>query len=186
MRWRSFRNLAVRATAACALAACAATQQEPEQAEASPLPAEDVNPPKIAKEMPSYEVRLTLLEAGEPLEGCNVPAPHFFYDEAYARPQDHLDLQAFAECLNSPAYEKLKILLVGRADVRGPDEYNEDLGRERAEYTKLILEHYGVASDRMLVMTEGEADAMGAEGMYSHGWDRRTDLVSLNLVHAPR
>jgi OmpA-OmpF porin, OOP family len=51
------------------------------------------------------------------------------------------------------------VQLVGRADPRGSEEYNEKLGLERAERVKSYLVGQGVEPGRVLTKSLGEKDA---------------------------
>lgn len=166
------------------LAACATTT--PEQRADSPrdMKAAEVNPPTFPDEGP-YESRKITLALGDGLDDCGYTQAQFDFDEAKVQMKDRGELEALAVCLQSPKYEHLDLKLVGRADPRGSKRYNRKLGLERAKAVKQVLVGYGVSPDRIAVATRGEAGAKGNTNEFSFGWDRRVDVVQLNVVHAP-
>jgi OOP family OmpA-OmpF porin len=129
-------------------------------------------------------IRLTL--GDDVTEVCRSVHPHFQFDSAEPLPQNHFELKALAECLNAPPIAKLPISLVGRTDAKGNAAYNDQLGKRRAERVKQILVESGVAADRFEVSSRGETGALGDQGLYSYGYDRRVDIVLVGLVHRPR
>jgi OOP family OmpA-OmpF porin len=79
--------------------------------------------------------------------------------------------------------------IVGRADSRGRSAYNADLGLRRAEAVKELLVGAGVSESRIAISSLGAGGAVGGDrdqDAYSHGYDRRVDVVLLGVVHAPR
>lgn len=139
----------------------------------------------LAHESEEYPVRRIDLDVGAPFDDCGLTEVHFFYDARSARPQAHPKLEELAECLNSPPQREVDVLLVGRADPRGPAAYNEALGAERAEYVKERLIDYGVAPERLKARSVGERGAKGGKEAFSYGYDRRVDVVQIRAV-APR
>ena len=136
---------------------------------------------------PEQETRVLHMALREEVDKtCDLTEPHFFYDESQARPQAHPELEALASCLQQEPYDELTVLLVGRADPRGSDEYNLALGKRRAEYVKGLLVDYGVGADRIVVSSDGERQAKGDEDAFSYGYDRRVDVVQIGFSHAPR
>jgi OOP family OmpA-OmpF porin len=129
-------------------------------------------------------IRLTLGE--DVTEVCRSVHPHFQFDSAEPLPQNYFELKALAECLNAPSVMKLPISLVGHTDSKGNPGYNEQLGQRRADRVKQILVENGVAADRFEISSRGENGALGDQGLYSYGYDRRVDIVLVGLVHRPR
>jgi peptidoglycan-associated lipoprotein len=117
---------------------------------------------------------------------CRVKSPHFQFDEAETRAQDFMGLQALAECLSTERLDKAGIQLVGRADPRGTEAYNLELGQKRAERIKALLIKEGIDAGRITISSRGEAGSVGAQPMYSYGYDRRVDVVLTGVVHAPQ
>ena len=65
--------------------------------------------------------------------------------------------------------------LVGRADPRGEQEYNMELGENRAHSVKSYLSNLGVEGQRMALSSRGALDETGTD---EEGWrkDRRVDI----------
>lgn len=117
-------------------------------------------------------------------EHCKFTAPHFQLNARETRGQDYIELQRVAECLKQPPFDTVDVKLIGRADARGSKDYNLQLGQRRAERIKQILVHEGILANRITAVSRGEANAVGDDGLYSYGYDRRVDIVILGLVHA--
>ena len=69
--------------------------------------------------------------------------------------------------------------MIGRTDREGTDEYNRELGKQRAEYVKNALVRDGVDPSRI------ETESAGAEraGEGAPGYDRRVDIVQLVAIN---
>jgi len=119
------------------------------------------------------------------LESCRKVSPKFPFDSAKTRAQDRAALQALASCLNHPSMADRTLNLVGRADEKGTDAYNEELGKKRAERIRDILVKNGVGADRIRLGSAGEAGAVGSKPDYSAGYDRRVDVIIVGGTHAP-
>ena len=127
-------------------------------------------------------IHLTL---GEDARGeCAHVQPHFQFDEHDLRVQDVEALKALAVCLNAEPFVDRTVDLIGRADRHGSDAYNERLGMSRAERVRQFLIEQGVDGSRLRVVTRGEREAR-ANGLHSHGWDRRVDVIVRGGVHRP-
>ncbi len=162
----------------------------------APPPAQTASP-ELATPSDEYEVqlpepatretRLLHLAIGQEVDKtCDLEEPHFFYDDAEPRPQAHPEVKKLARCLNAEPYADLTVLLVGRADPRGTDEYNFELGKRRATQVKELLVEHGVDRGRIVVSSAGESQAKGEDDAYSYGYDRRVDVVQVGYSHAPR
>jgi outer membrane protein OmpA-like peptidoglycan-associated protein len=117
---------------------------------------------------------------------CGVVQTHFEFDSAEPVPQDQIVLKAFAECLNQPKLSDITLSLVGRADGRGTDTYNNALGLRRATRVKDLLVKSGMSADRIKTSSRGDHGAIGDDTAVSFGYDRRVDAVENGVVHAPR
>ena len=118
-------------------------------------------------------------------EYCRDVSPKFEFDSAVTHVQDRAQLAAFARCMNKAGMESRHVLLVGRADPRGTDAYNDKLGQRRSDNIKALLVAAGIAADRIETISEGERDAKGNLPDYSYGYDRRVDVVVSNYTHRP-
>jgi peptidoglycan-associated lipoprotein len=103
-------------------------------------------------------------------------APKFDFDEAALLPQDREVLAQVARCVTTGPLAGKGLVLVGRADPRGEDEYNMVLGESRADSVLTYLGHLGVGAERMQKTSRGELDAVGTD---EDGFrqDRRVDLA---------
>ncbi|WP_433926766.1 OmpA family protein [Sorangium cellulosum] len=117
---------------------------------------------------------------------CRLPKANFAFDSAEPLPQEHLELRAVVDCLLSSNLRNARIELVGRADPRGTQAYNQDLSLRRAQRVKEILVAEGIPADRVTVRATGAAEAVGTQPMYSYGYDRRVDVVLVGIVHSPQ
>lgn len=157
---------------------CAATApKQVDHAASLPPPAADGT---YKVEVPStghYVGRAHRLATGpsEPVQ-CKF-SPHFAWGSAEPLPQDVLDLEVLADCLNVKEARARPIEIVGHADVRGSSAHNLALGLARAERVRDILVSHGVDPARMQVRSVGELAALGFLSTYSHGFDRRVDVA---------
>lgn len=148
-----------------------------------PRPAADgqYHPP-IEKDMPQGAARLIGTDMGPPFDACGATQIRFAFDASTSLPQVERQLRDLATCLNTPPNEKTGIGLVGRADPRGTDDYNDELAARRATFIKKRLVGLGVAPERVVVSSRGERESVGARPEYSYGYDRRVDVVYFRKV----
>ncbi|HRI70115.1 MAG TPA: OmpA family protein [Polyangium sp.] len=119
---------------------------------------------------------------------CGLMRTYFAFDSDKLSVQDKATLRRVAECLDQPKLEHLKLSIVGRADARGGNNYNADLGRRRAESVMKLLVDAGITESRMSIASRGANGAVGGDAPtepYSRGYDRRVDVVLLGVVQAP-
>jgi peptidoglycan-associated lipoprotein len=154
-------------------------------------------PPKAAQveKAPPAQTTTTSAEAAKPnpnsalnisdeiLKACGIVdntdrAPRFDFDSSDLSPAEKDLLSQLAKCLTEGPLKGRSIQLVGRADPRGEQEYNMELGERRADQVKKYLSGLGVESGRTGETSRGELDATGKD---EEGWrkDRRVDI---NLV----
>jgi peptidoglycan-associated lipoprotein len=79
---------------------------------------------------------------------------YFDYDRHAIRPDQRPVLARHAELLK--ARPEVRVVLEGHCDERGSVEYNNSLGRKRAEAVRAYLVKAGVAGDRLSVVSYGE------------------------------
>ena len=105
-------------------------------------------------------------------------APKFDFNSSDLSPEEKDLLSQVAKCLTEGPLKGKNVQLVGRADPRGEQEYNMELGERRADQVKRYLGGLGVENNRMNLTSRGELDASGKD---EEGWrkDRRVDI---NLV----
>jgi peptidoglycan-associated lipoprotein len=102
-------------------------------------------------------------------------APKFDFDSSELSPPEKDLLSQVAKCLTDGPLKGRSVQLVGRADPRGEQEYNMELGGRRAAQVKRYLGGLGVDSSRMSETSRGKLDATGTD---EEGWrkDRRVDI----------
>jgi peptidoglycan-associated lipoprotein len=103
----------------------------------------------------------------------------FDFDSAQIADEDRAVLAEVARCLVDGALRGRNVLLVGRADPRGEQEYNMALGGSRSYVVQRYLHDLGVQDDRLRSTSRGELDATG-EDEASWARDRRVDIQLLN------
>lgn len=89
----------------------------------------------------------------------DLQAPKFSFDSAELSPADRTEMSKLAQCIKRPALSDETLYVVGHTDPRGTESYNRDLGKERAEAVKNALVAHGIAADRIMLESRGEADA---------------------------
>ena len=169
-------------TAACATGpkASASATAEPDEAEASavaevsepepessklaldtidhdlePIPAPENEEPEPEYTSVVVFVDPTLLAA------CGIKPPKVFFETDSAKVHEVGDnkLDYLAECLNRKPLNDDLIEIVGHADPRGAEDYNRELGLDRANAVAARLSAYGVASKRIDTYSMGESKA---------------------------
>ena len=90
---------------------------------------------------------------------CSGPPPFFEFDSSDTRVTDQPTMQALADCMMSGPLRGKTIKLLGHTDPRGTPNYNDKLGRERAERVKHYLVTHGVTHQRH----RDDAAAIGSE-----------------------
>lgn len=73
-----------------------------------------------------------------------------------------------------------RLLLAGYADWYGEDTYNQNIGTRRAQRVADVLMSFGVASDRLDVITLGNREATRGVDKEDAVKDRRCDIVLLH------
>lgn len=117
----------------------------------------------------------------EIMTDCHFPTdpeevPLFDIDQASLRPRGRDILADVANCMKDGPLQSRTITIIGRADARGSDEHNHELGANRAEATRNYLVAKGVPEQKLLVTSRGEQGATG-DTAASMALDRRVDLV---------
>jgi peptidoglycan-associated lipoprotein len=109
------------------------------------------------------------------LKAAGTPAPKFDYDKDELTEPDREVLAQLATCLTTGALKGKSVLMIGRADPRGTEEYNMGLGSRRAHSVSQYLVRLGVAQAQLEVSTRGAIDATGTD---EATWkqDRRVDV----------
>lgn len=107
---------------------------------------------------------------------CELSLPNAFfdYDSSELRARGSEVLNELSACLNSEALSGRSIEIVGHADPRGGDQYNEELGRSRAESVADYLSSHGVSRDRLQVRSMGEQ--LASDRPQDYAIERRVDI----------
>lgn len=176
-RWLLPASLAViGAVAACGGEATAAAPPQ-----VARTPPQETHPVELPQPPPAPTLDIHV-KLGADLKRCDVKEPHFFYNKSVVRPEDVPELRHLAACLTTKPFSDVNLRLVGHADPRGSAAYNDKLAMARAEYVKKRLVAYGVPGERIAVETRGAKDAIGNTPNASYGYDRRVDIVQLEVI----
>jgi peptidoglycan-associated lipoprotein len=165
--------------------ACAAGCSKEQKAKTTPAgPTEGTAAAQEARPAPSIQadqpVSPSLAVSADIAAACGIkapatPTPTFEYDKDELTPPDRAVLETLGTCLTTGALKGKTVLLIGRADPRGTEEYNMGLGSRRAHSVGQYLGRLGVAQAQLAVTTRGSLDAAGTD---EAGWkqDRRVDI----------
>lgn len=165
------------------LLACALGCSKDKQAGTTPTPPP---PPPAAKPAakPAPDVKAdqpvspSLAVSPDIAAACGIqaaPNPKFDYDQDELTEADRAVLATLATCLTTGALKGRNVLMIGRADPRGTEEYNLGLGSRRAHSVGQYLVRLGVVQAQLEVTTRGALDATGTD---EATWrqDRRVDV----------
>ena len=102
-------------------------------------------------------------------------APKFDFDSAGLQDGDRSVLDQVVSCLTTGPLAGRSVQLIGRADPRGPEDYNFVLGGKRAGAVGDYLEANGVGAAHVAEASRGKLDSKGTD---EAGWqlDRRVDI----------
>jgi outer membrane protein OmpA-like peptidoglycan-associated protein len=90
---------------------------------------------------------------------CSGPSPFFSYDSSKPDTQSQPTMQNLVDCMRTGPLVGKTIMLIGRTDPRGSEDYNLKLGRERAERVKKYLVANGGDPQRIVTDSIGKHDA---------------------------
>jgi len=166
--------------ALCALG-CASKQGEANTATAAE--------PSVESTTASNDGETTVQISSALRERCNMPdepraAPKFDFDQATLRPRGKNVLDDVAVCLTTGPLKGEVITLVGRADARGSEDYNQALSASRAAAARNYLAQHGVPDAQMRLMARGEEGARGSDEA-SYALDRRVDIEVGDVKNSP-
>lgn len=100
---------------------------------------------------------------------------YFGYDHSDIRPQERAKLRTAIDALKSNVCAGL--LIVGKCDWHGTEEYNLALGDRRANNVKFYLTELGVDPDRIRTLSKGSLEATVGLSAEEGGRDRRADII---------
>lgn len=166
-------SLALALCPALALA-CAETTPPPPNvggvAQSAPAPA----PPSDVTVAPKSDVHVS----DEIRSKCGIPDEdaYFSFNSASIAAGARTPLDLVVRCFTSGPLQGRAMRLVGRADPRGPSEYNMTLGLWRADAVEGYLTSRGLSKSKAVTSSRGSIDATGSdETTWQH--DRRVDIL---------
>lgn len=138
-------------------------------------------PPRPTAPSAKPQVASSIVVAEDIRSTCGIAEPktYFAYNSAKLRQQDHTALKQLAQCITKGPLRERSLHVVGHADPRGGDQYNYQLGHNRANSVKAAMVEMGVASRQVNTSSRGKLDASGSNEA-SWARDRR---VEVNLAN---
>jgi outer membrane protein OmpA-like peptidoglycan-associated protein len=102
-------------------------------------------------------------------------------DVSFRTDDDSVTAQAMSPLLKLGALvaslPQARVRIAGFADARGPQAYNEDLSRRRAENVAAVLACAGVPRERMLIEAHGRSESKSAAGdLDAYALERRVTV----------
>lgn len=139
-----------------------------------PMIAPPATPPAATTPQPNSMVNIN----PDILSRCGISEPKAFFefDSAEVKMNGSSTLGKVASCVSNGALAGRKLQVIGHADPRGPDQYNDALGRSRAQTVADFLTSNGLGAGSVQVISKGEEEATGTN---EQGWayDRRVDIL---------
>ncbi len=122
------------------------------------------------------EVERGELQPVDPQADCGIDAARaqFDYDSAKFDEQAKSTVAELADCFATGPLAGHEVEIVGHADPRGPDEYNDELGMSRAEAVAKLFVNNGVPEAKLEVESHGEDHAHDNPDKWP--LDRRVDV----------
>ncbi len=120
-------------------------------------PKPEIIPPPVTEEPappPQPPVEEPVVKVEEPEIKLDLQTIYFDFDKYNIKPSEREVLIKNAEQLM--AYPTVRILIEGHCDERGTNEYNMALGERRARSARDFLINYGIAGDRIDIISYGE------------------------------
>ena len=103
----------------------------------------------------------------------------FMFDKAALTAEGYDEVDTAARWLRS--HPNHKLILEGHTDAIGLAPYNEDLATRRMAVVRQRLLQHGIASDRVVMITFGEREAMELENPL-HAADRKVVMYATTLA----
>jgi outer membrane protein OmpA-like peptidoglycan-associated protein len=139
-----------------------------------PAPAPAVAPPTSVT--PGISVSEDIMKQCQLDLGAIDKAPKFDFDKSDLLPADYEALRQIAVCFTTGPMKGLGMTLVGRADPRGSEAYNFELGMKRANTVADYMETQGVSDRQIDAVSRGKLDATGTDDT-TWSLDRRVDVL---------
>ncbi|MBI5425085.1 MAG: OmpA family protein [Opitutae bacterium] len=158
------------------LAACSKKPVRDPNAGANQMaPTETIDPTKVATLDP--DSTLAQRPEGTPFGKSVVEPVYFDFDRAAVPERERPKLEAAVKWLKDNADKRM--VLEGHCDWRGTAEYNLGLGDRRANAVRRFLEHLGVDSKRLEILSKGSTEAKQGGSDAEWAKDRRVDFIEL-------
>lgn len=111
------------------------------------------------------------------MESCGLKEAqlYFPYDSAEVKGNGDERVKMMADCLVSGNLKGKELVLVGYTDPRGTAEYNQELGKSRAESIADLLIGAGMPKDKLVVKSAGEREASTDKNEWPT--DRRVEIA---------
>ena len=97
------------------------------------------------------------------------------------------DMEAYGQLVEFlQQNNSIDVKLIGHTDAKGPEWYNQKLGRQRAEFVKKHLIHNNIHSTRIETISKGESDPLakntlnGEDAPEGRKFNRRVEVKLLN------
>jgi outer membrane protein OmpA-like peptidoglycan-associated protein len=165
------------ASAALLLAGCMEGPEPVQSPKTENLTGKTTFPPDLGRGEPRVETNEFMMYLPTEIQSvCAGADPKFAYKSQSVEGTDNRSLHVLSECMKSGALAGKTIRLIGHADVRGTEPYNDRLGKRRAEAVKIYLMKTGIPSERLVTDTVGKTGSSPPP----EDWDRRVDF---ELVH---
>ncbi len=100
---------------------------------------------------------------------------YFDYDSTILKPGAQTELQRVAGVLNK--YPQTMIEIGGHTDIRGSEEYNQNLSERRAKSVETALIQYGVMPQRLRTVGYGESRPISSD----HATNRRVEILIIPI-----
>ena len=109
---------------------------------------------------PEYENTAIFIEPSL-LAACGMsqPTAYFALDSAKLSMATDPMINVLVNCMDEYPLDDARLTITGHADPRGPEEYNRELGLDRANALARKLVEYGLNEDRIDTYSWGEAKA---------------------------
>lgn len=111
------------------------------------------------------------------MSGCGLTEVQAFFEYDSVEVDTHTDqvLHRVAQCITTGPLKGRRVRVVGHTDPVGPDRYNDELGKSRAQAVRDYLVFHGVPAAEIEFLSMGET---GADESHPAEWpyDRRVDV----------
>ena len=161
------------ACAALLLAGCMEGPEPVQSPKTENLNGKTTFPPDLGRGEPRTETDVMMMYLPTEIQTvCVGMDPKFAYDSQGVEGTDNKSLHVLSECMKTGPLAGKTLKLIGHADVRGTEPYNDRLGKRRAEAVKMYLMKTGIPSERLVTETVGKTGSSPPP----EDWDRRVDF----------